>query len=44
MHVHVNAAEFLIFVSELLLASYLLRALAARWADNAWGQALSFMV
>jgi hypothetical protein len=43
-HVHVNAAEFLFFTAQLLLATYLLRALAVWQSDNAFGQALSFMV
>lgn len=44
MHVHVGALEFFVFIGNLLLAQFLLRALAAKYPDSTFGKALATIV
>lgn len=43
MHLDVSVAGFATFACYLLLFGFLVRSLAARWSDNAFGQALAFI-
>lgn len=43
MHVHVSPVEFAAVACYLVIFGFLWRSLAARWSDNAVGQAMSFI-
>lgn len=43
MHVHISPVEFLASAAYLIIFGFLWRSLAARWSDNAWGQAMTFI-
>lgn len=43
MHVHISPIEFIQFAAYAILFGFLWRSLAARWSDNAFGQAMAFI-
>lgn len=42
-HLHIGAAEFLIFLMYLIIAGALLRIIEIKFANNNFGKALSFI-
>jgi hypothetical protein len=43
MHFDISMAGFATFACYAILFGFLVRSLAARWSDNAFGQALAFI-